>query len=240
MAFGLVIGSFLNVVIHRLPRRQSLALPPSHCPTCGHRLGPTELVPVLSYLWQRGRCRACGERISPRYPAVELATAALFALAGFRFGLSPAAVVAAVFLAFLLAAAAIDLEHRLLPNTLNLAGLVGGLILVLVGWVDWRPALLGLGLLGGIMLLVVLLSRGGMGAGDFKFAAVLGFFLGPAPGLVALFLAVIAGGLWGAVLLLLRRKGRRDSLAFGPFLALGGAVALFWGGAIAHWYGGGL
>lgn len=228
------------MVIHRLPRRQSLAWPPSHCPTCGHRLGPTELFPVLSYLFQRGRCRSCGERISPRYAVVELTTAALFALAGLRFGVSPRAVVSVVFLAFLVVATAIDLEHRLLPNALNLAGLVSGILLAALGWLDRRAALEGLLLIGGIMGLVVFLSRGGMGAGDLKFSAVLGFFLGPVPGLVALFMAVLTGGLWGAVLLLLHRKGRRDALAFGPFLALGGAVAFFWGGAIARWYGGGL
>ena len=129
-ALGLVIGSFLNVVIHRLPRGESVVHPPSHCPGCGRRIGPFENVPVLSYLWLRGRCRGCGMRISLRYPAIEVATGLLFALLVARHGVSPIAVVYLLFAAALVAAAAIDFDHRIIPDRISVGGL--GIALVLV------------------------------------------------------------------------------------------------------------
>jgi leader peptidase (prepilin peptidase)/N-methyltransferase len=127
---GLVIGSFLNVVIHRLPRGESVVHPPSHCPGCARRLAPVENVPVLSYLWLRGRCRGCGMRISPRYPAIEVATGLLFALLVARHGVSPMAAVYLLFAATLVAAAAIDFDHRIIPDRLSLGGLAVALALV--------------------------------------------------------------------------------------------------------------
>ena len=129
-ALGLVIGSFLNVVIHRLPRGESVVHPPSHCPGCGRRIGPFENVPVLSYLWLRGRCRGCGMRISPRYPAIEVATGLLFALLVARHGVSPIAAVYLLFAAALVAAAAIDFDHRIIPDRISVGGLGVALVLV--------------------------------------------------------------------------------------------------------------
>jgi leader peptidase (prepilin peptidase)/N-methyltransferase len=127
---GLVIGSFLNVVIHRLPRGESVVRPPSHCPGCGRRIAPVENVPLLSYLWLRGRCRGCRMRISPRYPAIEAATGLLFALLVARHGVSPMAGVYLLFAATLVAAAAIDFDHRIIPDRLSLGGLAVALVLV--------------------------------------------------------------------------------------------------------------
>ena len=127
---GLVIGSFLNVVIHRLPRGESIVRPPSHCPGCGRAIAPLENVPLLSYLWLRGRCRGCGMRISPRYPAIEAATGLLFALLVARHGVSPMAGVYLLFAATLVAAAAIDFDHRIIPDRLSLGGLAAALLLV--------------------------------------------------------------------------------------------------------------
>ena len=185
---GLSVGSFLNVLIYRLPRRLSLVRPPSRCPSCGRRLGVLELIPVLGYLFLKGRCLQCRQPISPRYPLVELATACLFTAVYHSFGFSLAGLGYLLLLSLLLAVALIDLEHRIIPNSLVLAGLVAGLILQLPSagarWFDLPPrlapalpltdALAGLAL-GGLLLIIILVSRGGMGAGDMKLMAMIGF-----------------------------------------------------------------
>ena len=125
LALGLIIGSFLNVVIYRLPRGESLVRPGSRCPTCGHAVAPFDNVPVLSYLWLRGRCRSCRSRISLRYPIVELVTGLLFAAVALRYGLSPMTLVLQCFAAALIAAAMIDFDHRIIPDEISVGGLVG-------------------------------------------------------------------------------------------------------------------
>ncbi len=246
---GLCAGSFLNVVIYRLPRGESVVRPPSRCPGCGRRLTTLELVPILSYLWLRGRCRNCGKAISLRYPLVELAGGILFLAVYTRFGLTLAAAGYAFFLSLLLAAALIDLQCRRIPNALNAAGLIGGGLVLLAGlcggragWpvlVPPRPpgeALLGLLLGGGLLLLVGLVSRGGMGAGDFKLAAVIGLFVGFKGMAVVLLLGFTSGALTGMLLILLKICGRKDPLPFAPFLSAAALVTVFWGEAIWNWY----
>ncbi|MCL6450768.1 MAG: prepilin peptidase [Acetobacteraceae bacterium] len=230
-ALGLAVGSFLSVCIHRLPRGESVISPPSHCPGCGHRLGPAELVPLLSYLLQRGRCRHCGAGISWMYPAVEALTAALFfGLVWVGGGWVPALPGLAAS-ALAVAAAGTDLRSRLIPNRLVLAGLA--LAVPVLGAARppaaWPWHLAGLGAAGGVLALAALLSRGGMGAGDVKLGGVLGLYLGWPMALVALFWGFLAGALVGVVLLALRLKGRRDVIPFAPFLAVGTAAALFFG-----------
>ena len=162
LAFGLVIGSFLNVVIHRLPRGESLVRPGSHCPTCGHAVAPFDNVPVLSYLWLRGRCRSCRSRISLRYPAVELVTGLLFAAVALRYGLTPMTLVWQFFAAALVAAAMIDFDHRIIPDEISVGGLVVAVALVPVVQVlmgaEFMPALrnslFGAALGGGILWIV--------------------------------------------------------------------------------------
>lgn len=234
---GLAGGSFLNVVIHRLPRGESVAFPPSRCPGCGRRLGARELVPVLSFLAQGGRCRGCGQPISWRYPVVELLGGVLLLGVYARY-LDPADVAFyGVFAGMLLAATFIDLAHRIIPNRLLAVGLAGGV--ALFPWARPMPiwtAVAGLGLAGIVMLILALASRGGMGGGDVKLAAVAGFFLGPGPAMMALFLAFVAGGAVGLILLLTKRKGRKDFIPFGPYIALGSVVALLWGQPVVEWY----
>lgn len=234
---GLVAGSFLNVIIHRLPRGESVVRPPSHCPACGRRLRPAELVPVLSFLVQRGRCRGCGGRIPWRYPAVELLTGGLFAAVAARHPEVGRFAYYGWLAALLVAAAFIDLEHGIIPNRLLGAGLAGGV--PLLAWarpLGFLDAAAGFAAAGGAMLVVALVSRGGMGGGDVKLAAVIGFFLGPGPALLALLLSFTAGGLAALALLALRRKGRKDEMAFGPYLAGGAMVAVLWGRPLVDWY----
>ncbi|HXG04521.1 MAG TPA: prepilin peptidase [Candidatus Binatia bacterium] len=243
---GLVIGSFLNVVIVRLPAGRSLWRPGSTCPTCGAAIAWHDNLPVLSFVLLRGRCRACRAAISWRYPAVELTTAGLFALAYARFGLTAEFGLAAVLLAALVAITVIDLQHQVIPDVITLPGVVGGFVANLaLGRIGWLDAALGVLVGGGIFWVVLqgsllILGQEGMGGGDVKLGAMLGAFLGWQATLVAVFLAVVGGGLVALVLLGLNLAGRKDPIPFGPFLAAAGATALLWGDRLMAWYFAGL
>jgi leader peptidase (prepilin peptidase)/N-methyltransferase len=237
LVLGLLIGSFLNVVIARVPEGKSVWGPRSACPGCGTLIAWYDNVPVVSFLALRGRCRTCGMAISPRYPLVELATAGAFALAFVRADSMLAFAVDAVLLAALIAITAIDLRHQIIPDVITLPGIVAGVLAnALTGRVSWLDSVIGVVVGGGIFLVIILVTGGGMGGGDMKLGAMLGAFLGWQSALLALFLGVLAGGAVAIVLLLLGRKGRKEAIPFGPFLALGGAIAAFWGDQIIAWY----
>jgi leader peptidase (prepilin peptidase)/N-methyltransferase len=241
VTFGLVIGSFLNVVIARVPERRSLWMPGSTCPGCGNAIAWHDNIPLVSFLVLQGRCRACAAPIPWRYPLVEATTAALFVVAWLVFGgdLRQFAM-AVVFLAALVAITVIDLRHQIIPDVITLPGIGVGLVAsVAADRVSWLQSAVGILVGGGLFVLVIVLSRGGMGGGDLKLGAMLGAFLGWQALLVGLFVAVMLGGLSAVALLASRRLARKDAIPFGPFLALGGAVALFWGDAILAWYLGG-
>jgi leader peptidase (prepilin peptidase)/N-methyltransferase len=232
---GLAVGSFLNVVASRLPLRRSLVHPSSACMSCGTEIARRDNVPVLSYLWLRGRCRACEAHIPLRYPAVELLTALLVAGCGLRFGLSADAVAAAAFCIVLVAISAIDLEHRIVPNRIVIpaAGVALAIQLVREPSVEWLLAALGA---ASFLFVAALAYPRGMGMGDVKLALLLGAFLGRdvAVGLMAGLLA----GLLPAIVLLARNglASRKTAIPFAPFLAFGAIVALFAGPGLLHWY----
>jgi len=237
LLFGLCVGSFLNVVIARLPEGRSIVSPGSACPRCGRAIRWHDNVPVLSFLWLRARCRHCGGAISWRYPLVELATGGLFVLAFLSRGpgaLLPGALVLA---AALVAVTAIDLDHQIIPDVVTLPGIAVGLALsVATGQPQWTDAVIGSLAGGAIFFVIIVASRGGMGGGDMKLGAMLGAFLGWKPLLVAVLAAVLVGGALAIALLALGRKGRKDAVPFGPFLALGGVIALLWGDRLIAWY----
>ena len=234
---GLVVGSFLNVVIARLPAGRSLWAPRSACPVCDTPIAWHDNIPVLSFLLLRGRCRACGVGISWRYPIVEVGTAVLFLAAYGHFGLGPDFAVAALLLATLVAVTGIDLDHQIIPDKITLPGILTGVLASLAtGRVSWSDSLLGIALGGGVFFVIILASGGGMGGGDMKLGAMLGAFLGWKVTIVAIFVAVAVGGVAGVAVLASGRKGRKDPIPFGPFLAVGGAVALFWGSRLLTWY----
>ncbi len=248
--FGLSIGSFLNVLVYRLPRSLSLVKPPSSCPSCGRRLGPMELIPLLGYLALKGRCLKCRAAISPRYPLVELAAALLFTAVYSSFGFTLEGFGYLILLVLLQAISLIDLDHRLIPNTLVGAGLIAGLILqlpaILALWfhipawlIPVRPitdALAGLALGGGLLLVIILVSRGGMGAGDMKLMLLIGFYVGLRGTAVVMMLGFTLGALTGLLLIILRRLTRKDALPFGPFLSLAALIEIFWGPLLWNWY----
>jgi leader peptidase (prepilin peptidase) / N-methyltransferase len=242
--FGLIAGSYLNVVIHRLPRGVSTVLPRSACPACGAAIRARDNLPLLSFVLLRGRCRACGAAIGWRYPLVELATALLWVSCLERFGLTLVALAGALFGCLMIALGLIDLEHLILPDRLTLPGIAAGL--ALSPWLPWsgiRQALAG-ALLGAAVLLAVWAGwylwrqEEGMGLGDVKMLALIGAFLGWKGALVALFFASLGGAIVGLALIWRGGAGLRSKLPFGSFLALGGLVALFAGPQIAAWYGG--
>jgi leader peptidase (prepilin peptidase)/N-methyltransferase len=243
--FGLVIGSFLNVVIDRLPANQSLLKPPSHCPGCQKRLSAADLIPLLSYLWLNGRCRYCGARIPMRIFWVELAMGMGFGLLSWYVGLTPELAVALFYFCLLLTIGVIDLEQGLILNWLVYPAIVIALVISvfspdLTNEHFIIPSIVRAAIGGGIgfvlFLLIALVSRGGMGLGDVKMAALMGVMLGYPVIFVAVFLAVISGGLVAIALMLLKVKGRKQTIPFGPFLALGTFLALFWGQMIMDWY----
>jgi leader peptidase (prepilin peptidase)/N-methyltransferase len=234
---GLCIGSFLNVVIYRLPRGESIALDRSHCPVCGETLAWYDLIPVFSDFLLLGRCRACGVPISPRYLLVELLAGVITAVLFFYFG-ATAVFVKYLFLCLLLMVVFfIDLEHYIIPNSLVIIGLIGGVVLnAAAGNVGFTSALIGMLVTSGFLLIVALVSKGGIGGGDIKLAAVTGLFLGWPLGPLGMFLGILTAGILAIFLLLLKMKGRKDPIPFGPFIVLGTIIAAFYGNQIIHWY----
>jgi leader peptidase (prepilin peptidase)/N-methyltransferase len=244
VVFGLVFGSFLTVVIHRVPRKESIVAPGSRCPTCGYELKAADNIPVVSYLLLRGRCRRCRTRISPEYPLTEAATAGLFVLASLRIAPTYPAAVVALFLAALLAVAVIDARERVIPNRITYVAVPLFLLLIAVGdlglgQLDVLRGLAGLALYAVPLFLVALIAPGGMGMGDVKLAALIGLVAGSfglARVAVAAGLGVLTGGVGAIVAMAAFGYGRKQHLPFGPFLAVGGAVAVLWGGPIADAY----
>jgi leader peptidase (prepilin peptidase)/N-methyltransferase len=236
--FGAIVGSFLNVVVYRLPRHESIVTPASHCPGCGAPVKPYDNIPVLSWLLLRGHCRACGVPISVRYPLVEFLTAAL-CVGAVLAGEGTAQTALGIGLILLVVPIAlIDLETRLIPNRLTLPGAVLALALGLALDPSGEPGRLIAGVAaGGFLLLAALAYPGGMGMGDVKLAGMMGLFLGSAVA-PALFIALLSGTAVGAVVIARKgaRAGRKTAVPFGPFLALGAIVAVFAGQPLVHVY----
>lgn len=234
---GLAVGSFINVLIWRLPRGESVVYPPSHCPRCRHRLAPRDLIPVLSWVLLRGRCRHCGAPIPVSYPLVEAVTGVVFAALAAVHGPHWRTAGYAVLATILITAAGTDMKLRLIPNRLTIPAIAFALAWsAAVRVPQLTSSLLGLAIAGGLFLVIALLSRGGMGGGDVKLAAAVGAFLGLKYSLLGLFLAFIFGALVGIILMALGKKKRRDYLPFAPFIAAGCLAAMLFGDPILQWY----
>ena len=261
---GLCVGSFLNVVIHRLPRMMerewhaqcadlrgetpspaevlSLARPRSRCPSCGHQITVLENIPIVSYLILRGKCSKCAAPISPRYPVVEAATGLLSAYAAWHFGPTPQALGALIMLWALIALTAIDLDTQLLPDSITLPLLWIGLALNLAGtYVDLSSAVIGamvgyMTLWSVFWLFKLATGKEGMGYGDFKLLAALGAWLGWQMLPVIILLSSIVGAVVGISLIVSSRHGRNTPIPFGPYLAAAGIIALFWGPQLTRSY----
>jgi leader peptidase (prepilin peptidase) / N-methyltransferase len=234
---GLLVGSFLNVVIYRLPRGESLLKPASRCPECESPVKPYDNIPVLSWVLLRGRCRNCGARISARYPLVEALTAAAFVVAALTRGVDDDLALWLPFAAMLIAVAGIDLDHRIIPNKILLPAATWGMVATTL----FRPdniddALIAGGIAFSALLLTALIYPAGMGMGDVKLAGVMGIYLGSAVA-PAMLVGFLAGSVVG--LLVIAREGkdaRKKGIPFGPFLAFGGLIGLYWGPELVDAY----
>jgi leader peptidase (prepilin peptidase)/N-methyltransferase len=235
---GLVLGSFLNVVIHRLPRGESLVAPGSHCPGCQAPIRPWHNVPVLSWVLLGGHCRDCRAPINVRYPLVEAATAALFAGVVLARGSAAGIALGLILVVVLIPAALIDLDHRIIPNKLLFPAAVAALVLgtVLDPGHEAERLIAGAAA-GGFLFLAAMAYPRGMGMGDVKLAAVLGLCLGRGVG-VAMLVALLVGVLVGAAVIARKgaRAGRKTAVPFGPMLGLGGLVGFYAGSAVVGWY----
>jgi leader peptidase (prepilin peptidase)/N-methyltransferase len=243
--FGLAVGSFLNVCIDRLPQGESIAGGRSHCDACKRQIRARDLVPVLSYVVLQGRCRDCGARIPIRVVLVEATAGIAFAALVLAYGLTVTSGVLAVYSAILIVVFVIDIEHRLILNTVVLCSL--GFALLVAAFVqpqwlgDFGPHPFASAVAGAatgfiLLFLVALIARGGMGWGDVKFAAFMGAATGLPLVLVALFCGVILGGVTGIALIVSGKKSRKQAIPFGPFLALGTMATLLWGPQMLSWY----
>ena len=240
---GLAVGSFLNVVIYRLPREESVAWPASHCTTCNRPLSWYENIPVVSWAVLRGRCRTCRSRISIQYPIVELITGVLFGGAYFAFGLTPLLPVRILFACAMVVLFAVDLEHQILPNEITLPGIAIGFLCALFLPPGWTSSLIGL-LAGGLFPFLVaeaylrIRKREGMGMGDFKMLAMVGAFLGWPLVWVTLILACVLGIVIGGGALLVSRRGMATRIAFGTFIAVAALVCAYFEGQATRLYDG--
>ncbi len=239
--FGLAVGSFLNVCIHRVPRQASIVKPASFCPTCGYVLQWYDNIPVVSYVLLRGRCRQCKTSISIRYPTIEVVTMVIFVLHYVTFGLDIILVPRLLFACVLIVLFAIDLEHHLLPNVITLPGIVVGLAFSAMVPPGFRDALIGTVVGGGVLWLIGeayyrYSGQEGMGGGDVKMLAMIGAFLGWKLVVLTLVLSSILGSIVGLLVLAIRRGGLKYALPYGTFLSLAALTASLVGSRIVDWY----
>ncbi len=250
--FGLILGSFVNVLIYRIPEGKSIVLPPSSCTSCGARLKPLDLIPVFSWIFLGGRCRYCKNPISPRYALVELMTAAAVTGLFARFGAGVAFFAFTYLVILLVAVFFIDIDHRIIPDELVLAGLAGGFAVfvynifvpekMIFGDGSWWTPLVGILSGSGILLLVAFVglliykSDDAMGMGDVKLLAPIGMFLGWRLGLEALFLSIILAGIISLLLIIVRIKKKKDTIPFGPFIVISTYLTILYGWNIINWY----
>lgn len=248
---GLLVGSFLNVCIFRIPEGKSIVWPPSHCTSCNNKLRILDLVPVISYLFLRGKCRNCKEKISVQYPLVELLTAIIFLLLFIKYSFSISLIAYAYLMSILIAVFFIDLKHRIIPDGLVIAGIIGGLAIFMYnlfipmeiyGDAKWWNPLIGSLSGSGALFIVAIIGMiayktdDAMGMGDVKIFIPIGLFLGWRMCIVSLILSIFAGGLSGLFLIITGIKKKKDAIPFGPFIVFAVFITIIWGWDIIKWY----
>ncbi|WP_078555370.1 prepilin peptidase [Bacillus alkalicellulosilyticus] len=235
---GLILGSFYNVVGLRVPQKQSIVTPRSHCTKCKRTLTALDLIPFFSYVFLRGKCRGCQTKFSPIYPLMELATGLLLLLSYLYFGFTWELAVALLFMSMLVIITVTDISYMLIPDKILLvfAPLFVLLRVFLAPLDPWWDMFVGAGVGFGLLLLIAFVSKGGMGGGDIKLYAVLGLVLGLQNVLLSFFLATFFGALFGAVGMLLGKVKRGKPMAFGPYIVLGTIIAYFYGDLLINWY----
>ncbi len=242
LLFGMVVGSFLNVCICRMPQNKSIVTPPSHCPHCSYQIRWYDNIPLFSYLLLRGKCRGCGAHISLQYPLVELLNGVLTLFLFLRFGPTLAFAVLFLFCSALVVITFIDIEHQIIPDEISLSGIIIGFVFsfFLQGH-NWLNSLLGILLGGGSLLLVAygyqwLTGKEGMGGGDIKLLAMMGAFLGWKAIPFIIFASSMIGSIVGISIMMLQKKDSKLAIPFGPYLAFGAVLYIFYGQPLISWY----
>ena len=234
---GLIIGSFLNVIIYRLPLNDSIVLPSSHCPNCKTRLKFFDLIPVISYIFTKGKCRYCGEKISLIYPIVEILTALLFLLTFLKYGLNTEFVIMLILISSLIVVSFIDLKYQIIPNIITFSFIPMGLILAIIfSHITFINSLLGLIIPAGILLLIAFIYKKGMGIGDVKLIGMIGVFIGWKYALISIFIGALIGSAYGIYMMLTDKMTRKTKIPFGPFISSGAVIMILWGDVLINWY----
>jgi len=239
---GLIVGSFSNVCIYRIPRNESIIYPASHCPKCCSNILPKDNIPILSYILLKGRCRNCKSKISIQYPVVEFLSGFIYLIVYLIYGLSIQTLIYIILSSALIIIAFIDLNEQIIPDVISLPGIVIGFILsFFVPYISFVNSALGVVVGGGIILIIglggsMIYKKEAMGGGDVKLAAMIGAFLGWRYIIISLFLGFFLGALIGIILIVTKIKKREDVIPFGPFIILGSFITLLWGKQIISWY----
>ena len=234
---GLIIGSFFNVVIYRLPRGESVITPPSHCPSCNTRLKAVDLIPVLSYIFYKGKCRYCGAKISLQYPLVELLTAILYLSVYIRFGFSLEGFIYLFLFSLLITISFIDLNEKIIPNLISYSGIIIGLILsIIFNHMSFISAILGLLIPSLLLLIIALVFQGGMGIGDVKLVGMIGTFTGYLYPLIGIFIGALVGSIIFLPLLLTGKINKKTKIPFGPLISLGTVIMILFGERLIDLY----
>lgn len=235
--YGLIFGSFFNVVGLRIPKGESIVRPPSHCTVCNRNLTARDLVPVISYLFLQGKCRGCGTKLHWMYPVMELVTGLLFAFAFTQLGLSLELIVAILFISLLVIITVSDIAYMLIPDKILLFFLVPLIVArILSPLAPWWDSIVGAVIGFGVLFLIAVLSKGGMGGGDIKLFFVIGVVLGTMHTLLTLFLASLIGAIVGLITLRIANKGRKTPIPFGPSIAVATIITYFFGNTLVDWY----
>jgi len=239
---GLIVGSFSNVCICRIPKNESIIFPASHCPKCSSPIKPVDNIPLLSYILLKGRCRNCKSKISIQYPIVELLSGLIYLIIYLAYGLSVQTLIYIILSSALIIIAFIDLNQQIVPDVISLPGIVIGFIVsFFVPYISFINSGLGILVGGGIILIIgmagsVIFKKEAMGGGDVKLAAMIGAFLGWRYIIISLFLGFFLGALAGIILIMSKIKSREDTVPFGPFIVLGSYITLLCGEKIISWY----
>ena len=236
---GLVIGSFLNVCIYRIPKEESISFPPSHCTNCNHKLRARDLVPLFSYIFLKGKCRYCKTDISIKYPIIESLNAVLYLIVYLKFGLTIMTLKYCILVSILIVIGIIDYKTQFVYTSTTIFGGISGVIFIIVQAVMYKSGTLDLilgGVIGFAIIGTIVFLTKGMGEGDIEIAAVCGLFLGVKGILLNLFIGIIIGGIVGVIILILKLKTRKEEMAFGPFIAMGAIISMLFGKEIIKSY----
>ena len=237
--FGIIIGSFLNVCIYRIPKEESIAFPPSHCGSCGHNLSALDLVPIFSWLFLRGKCRYCGAKVSKQYPIIEAATGLLFVFLYLKFGFTIELLKYMVFTSILIVIGIIDFKTQDVYDSTIIALVVSGVLFTVIEFflnkeINFVSIVLGIAIPS--LIIAVFACFGAMGWGDVEIIGAVGLFLGFKFNMLNLFISIILGGIAAIILMIVKRRGGKDTMAFGPYIALSSYITLLFGSEILQWY----